>query len=520
MPVHPTQNDQPIGLGADFYTPRPLPTPLGGQNSSLHADQIEDHQLSSASNLVPRDGLVEQRKGYETLIGTALSSTPLTGIEFIPFDQSSRIVLGHRTGFVLYNTSNGGWDDITTSSSALTGTVNDPIVFTPVRTTTAGIALVATNNVDVPKMWSGATSATFTKMYDNTSLTKAGTVTQWRSHLVYGDVTNTASTRIAARMQWAALGNPTALTGTASTGTLDLLDSNATKINQFVPLRGSLLAYKEEGCHTILYRAAPLYFTQSLLHASLTTISRRAVVSVLNGDRHVVVTKENIILWDGQNIRTIGTPIQREFYGDLNWDAAATVWTAYNALEREVLIGMPSGSATVPDRVYIYSLDHGSWWPTDLDWYGALQVNNIWSPPRLLTWRADAKVYQAFSGLGDTTAGTAISSSGRTKRYDFAMGAGLEQRVSVITGIFGTGTAATSTIKIQRAASDNALAAGTLDTATDITATGGIKEHRVATQITGKHIEFKVTHTAADETMQWRGLIPYVGSRSQKRRTR
>lgn len=501
------------GLGGPIYQPVPLAPFVGGVVTEYPPDVIEDHQLASANNILIRDGVPTQRPGYETLLSSALTSTPLTGIEFIPFDQSARLVVGALTK-MYYSTGGGVWDDIT--GTARTGTISNPPFFVPMRTAT-GLPLITVNGVDPPAWWSGATSATFQYM---TTAVIGACATVWRSHFVQGDVTTSADGRVAARVQWSALGLPQVWSGTASTGTIDLVDENASRVQLFLPMRGNLLAYKDEGVHALIYKADPFYFTQTLLHGGLSCLSRRAACAVQNGDQHVVVTKENIILWDGQSIQRIGDPIRRDVYDALNWNARDTIFAYYAPLTEEVIIGIPTGSNTRPNVAWVYHLRYGSWWQTDLDFLGMLYVTKAYSPPRLLGLHpAVNKIYHVFSGLGDGTGATAITSSLQTKLYDFGQ-APYHKAVKQMAVLLGMGTGTTTTVSIEKAGVENPLATLTFASAQTLLVTSTTQEPKIDFRLTNKYLSFRLQHSAASETVAVHRFVPYVQPRPAVRKDR
>lgn len=505
-------------LGHSLYEPVPLPAPVGGVATEYPPDLIQDSQLASASNFVVRGGVVTQRPGYETLIGSAFASTPITVVEWIPFDQSSRMVVATLTGLFLYNTGSNTFEDI--SGSARIGTVAQPPIFSPMRTASSGLRLIVVSEADPPAWWTGATSDTFTTL---TTAVMGGCATVWRSHFLQGDVTTPADGHVAARVQWSALGDPTTWSGTSSVGTLDLLDGDGSRIQCFVPLRGNLLAYKEKGVHVLFYRAAPLYFSQSLLHASLTCLSRRAVTPVLNGDQHLVITKENIILWDGQNLDRVGDPILRDIYDPLDWDAVGSVFAVYNPLTEEVLCGFPlAGGNGCPAVCWIYNLRYKSWWKTDLRFLHVHPVFNLWSPPRLIGVHPEVnKAYEVFSGYGDGTGATAVVASLQTKLYDFGA-APYKKGIKQVSVFLGVGTGTTTTVEVTPFSTENPIGGVLFTTAStqEVSYTGGTKEPRVDQRKTGKYMSFRLVHRAAGETAQVHRLVPYVEQKAPERTQR
>ena len=510
-----------FSLDSSLYKPQPLPIPRGGVINDIPPDEIQDNQLLTALNFVVRSGYVQQRLGYQTLIGSTagINATPGTIIEFVPDNQSALIVLGHLTGFA-YSTG-GAWTDITTT--ARTGTINQPVMFVPIQIASASFRLISVNGADAPAWWTGATASAFVYM---TTAVIGRCATVWRSHFLQGDCTTPTDGRVASQVCWSMLGDPTtwhnSAPTTASAGFVKLQDGNATRIMTFVPLNGQLLAYKEEGVHVLVYKASPFYFTQFLLHGSLTCLSRRGVVAINNGDQHAVVTKESpLVLWDGQNLSDVGFPIATNIRANLNWAARETVWVTYWPLTNEILLAIPTDANTRPNRVWIYNMVYKSWWETDLDFLYAQPIYNIWSPPKLLgAHPAVNKVYEIFSGYGDGTGATAVSSSFSTKLFNF----GDEKHKGVIdlAVMVNPGTGGTTTVNVSRAGLENPVqsSALTFDTATPITVAAGTDRPRAAVRISAPYLSFRLTHSNANETVIVERLIPYLIPRTGERKSR
>jgi hypothetical protein len=481
--------------------------------ADVPADQIQDHELSSARNLLIVDGIVSQRGGYQTVVGSSFSSPVISLYEFVPYNQSAMIVAGTTSSF--FYTTGGSWTNITTT--ARTGTVNNPVFFIPMRTASSGgaIHLISVNGVDPPAIWTGSTASAF--VYMTTEVIGAcGTV--WASHFLQGDVTTSADGRVASRIQWSALGDPKTWSGTASTGILDLLDDNATRIMTFEPMRQTLIAYKEEGAHMIIYKAAPFYFVQRLLHSGITLLSRKGVVSIFNGNQHLVITKEGVVIWDSQNVKYVGAnKVDKLMFDELDWDARETVWTAYDPIDAKVLIGWPTAS-TGPTKMWVYDLRFDSWWEEDLSFFSALYAPNTFAPPKLIGGHSDSKVYEIFSGIGDTTAGNAVVSSLQTKLYSFGIEA--HKGIARIGVVAGPGTAGQSTITVSKAGTENPVSQLVFDSGNTLTVTGGTGYPVVDSRITNRYISFRIVHSAASETLQIHHLVPWVHVRDISRKSR
>ena len=509
---------QPATLNGPLYEPVPLPAPLGGIVLDKPADQLEDHQLASASNMLIRDGIVQQRGGYSSLVGANIGSIPLGLYEWIPFDGSARLVMETYNGFAYYDATAAtpGWA-VLAAAGPTAPSADTVVVFTPMRTASSGLRLITTNGVDPPYWWSGNTASTF--VYISTAVIGLA-ADVWRSHYVLGDVTTTADGHLGARVQWSALGDPTTWTGTASTGTLDLLDSNASKIQLFMAMRGTELVYKEEGVHALAYKGSPFYFVQTLVHAHLTCISRRAVAPVFNGDQHVVVTKENIILWDGQNIDRIGDPIRKDFFTNLNWSGASRIWVYYSSLTEEVFVALPEGSSVHPSAIWIFNLRYGSWWKTDLSGFLTMvETKKIFTSPKLLSAKINGNTHELLVGSLDSTAGTTISSSMQWKLFDFGR-PGQQKGIRRVTAVIDTGTGTTTTVTLSRAIAEQPLATLAFDTGNTLTSINANKELVADAKVTAKYMSFRLTHTAAGETVRVRGLVPWVDLGPKERKNR
>ena len=508
------QDQQFSPLDESVYVPIPAITPVGGAAPDLPRDRIGDGFLASALNFVVRRGAVIQREGYETAIGPALASTPVSFFEFIPYNQSALLVAGGLANFLYYEATSATplWTSITTT--ARTGAVSNPIFFTPMRTASSGLRLISVNGVDPPTWWSGATSSAFTVL--STAVIGA-CATVWRSHFIQGNTTDTADGAVGARIRWSALGDPTVWSGTASAGSLDLLDSNASRVMNFVPLRSILMAYKDEGVHNLFYKPDPLYFTQQLVHGTLSLMGAKAVVPIQNGAMHFLLTKEGAIIWDGQTIRAVGRDkVDRTNLTDLNWNARDVIWAQWWGITSEVLLGIATGANTTPNRVWIYNLTYNSWWETDLDFFTAHPAYKTWSVPRLVGARsAGLQVYQLFSGLSDSTSLTAIASSFETGYFDY--GEVKQKEMFKLGAMIGPGTGTTTTINLSVAAVENPLVAPVFSTAQALTMSGGSGFPKVDVRRTGRWHTYRLTHTAAAQTVEVRSLIPYLTTRSDAR---
>ena len=499
-----------------IYTPITHTLSINGAAPDLTLVVGDKEYFASTQNFLIRDGYIKRRDGYTTRVGaTDTAAVARTITEWVPYDGSARVVLATLAKFYYYSPDT--WNDITTTDR--TGVAGDAIFFTPMRTSNSGIRLVSVNGVDPPCWWSGATNSAFVVL----STAVIGTcVTVWRSHLLQGDTTDTADGKVSSRVHWSALGDPTVWTGTASAGSLDLIDANASKVMSFHVLRNTLLAYKAEAVHALTYRASPLYFTQNVLHGSLTLFAARCVAPVNGGEQHFVLTQEGSILWDGQGIKAIGrNRVDQTIFRDISWAERKRTWTYYSPNTREVFLCIPTGTDT--QVTWVYHLDTDSWWETDLSlgcMYTVVHATAaaFTTPATLCSASTASRVYQLFTGASDSTASAAISASFQTGYYNYGA---VEHKGIFKMGIIGSpGSGTSATISLSKAGTENPLILPVFGDAQTITLTGGSAFPKIDFRLTDRWISYRLTHSGASESLTVAELIPSLTQRSDARKRR
>lgn len=526
------------GLAASVYTPTLQPIPLKGAAPDLAPEMAaQQGYLTSSMNFLIRTGRVHQREGANQPVG---ATAPIGGVgqsvvsmfEWIPYNGSALMVAGGTRDFC-YNTAADSWFDIT-SPTATNFFRNNIIDYCPMRTATSGLRLLHTVAYDdPPRWWSGDTASSF--LYLTTSVMGACGIT-WRSHYLQGDTTDTADGHVASRVHWSALGDPTVWTGTASAGSIDLIDANASAVRRFLPLQQQLLTYKEEGVHTLTYKASPFYFTQQLLHPLITLLSPRAVCSVRGGDLHFVFTRDGAILWDGQTIQPIGrNRVDRSIINAMSW-SNNTLTNAFFRPDTQEVIFSYHNIQNGNDRAWIYNLEYDSWWETDANIMTALYVYKIFSsaPPRVVgsVWTvsvntAAVSTFRYFStgAFSDTTASSGIAASLQTGLYDYGTPA-LKQveRVGIVAGpAEGNSSLGTTqaTFGFRLAGTENPCQPSlTFSTSQTITATATGELLYADVRLTDRWIAYRLTHSAANETCEVHSLMPFLSERSAVRKRR
>lgn len=510
------------------YRPQFHPIPVQGVAPDLPQEQLGDRYLASALNFLVRDGRVHKREGATTRwpAGAALATNLgnlRSCVEFVSTrpPASAMMVAQFGTKFYYAAADSTAWTNISTGIATTAGLH----WWTTFISASAGQQLVAQNLApdETAYTWTGSTATSFIALA--TAVTGTSLIA-WRNHLLMGDTTDTADGHLVTRIHWSRLGDLNTWTGTASAGSLDLNDSNATRVLALVPLRTTLIAYKEEAAHALIYKSAPFYFTQQLLDATIAPVGPFAITSIQNGQWHFILTKEGAILWDGQTIRPIGRDrVDRSMLNAITWSARNTIWATWWGLRQEVLVGMPTGGGTNPTRLWVYNMTYDAWWETDLRSFFATPSTYAASTPSLLGNFINTgdnidsqNMWQLFTGTNEGTDSGAISASIQTGLYDY--GAIEHKRIFKLAALAGPGSGSQATITIRKAGQENPLSTPSFTSAQAILVTGGAALPKIDFQRSDRWMAYRMTHTAASQTCEIAGLVPYVTERSDARKRR
>ena len=484
-------------------------------------EQLGDNYLASASNFVLRNGRVERRGGFSTLVDTDVTSSGARAFFEFTAVAGTAFLLAAGPFTIRYTTNGSSW---TVISTGLAATGEYPVMFTYFLTSSGGPRIIAVHGGINPLSWTTSTATSFTTLSTAIASYALGA---WRGHLLLGDTTvATGDGRVQARINWSALGNPATWSGTASAGFLDLMSINGTRVMCFQAMRTTLLVYKEEGVHALIYKASPFYFSQVEMHPAISIYNPRCVAPIGLGDTHFVFTKDGAIIWDGQSIRPIGRDkVDRTILNSIQGDAIARMWAAWSPLDNEILFALTTTGGVNPDTLWIYNLTYDAWWETDVPALCFGISRHVLPPLTLLTGvgttpggtgAASGQVFQLFTGLSDGTATAAITASIQTGLYDYDQ---FNHKDVYKTHVaFGPGTGLTSTIQLSKAGQENPVIASTFASAQSLTSTGGPGLPFVDYRLTNRWIAYRVTHTAANELCQISAILPELTPRTVRRK--
>ena len=125
------------------------------------------------------------------------------------------------------------------------------------------------------------------------------------------------------RIRWSRFGSPEDFTVSADTtgGFIDLiLDEENAPILSIVPLREFMVVYKKNSIYNLTNRGGGIFYPE-LKCSFRGAISHKAIAPVQDGNRHLVVSSDNIYIYDGFGFKypPIGDKVKNFFYNDLDY---------------------------------------------------------------------------------------------------------------------------------------------------------------------------------------------------------
>lgn len=262
--------------------------------------------------------------------------------------------------------------------------------------TILGGVLILNNGVDVPQFWANVNVAT--KMADLTNWAGGGVNVRAKVIRAFGpflmafNVTDN-SVNYPHMCRWSHPADPGSVPSswnpadpTKDTGQKDLPDVNSGVIQDAMQLGDIMYVYKETSTWRVKFIGGRFIFDFGL-GAWLTTsgiLAPRCVCATGDGKKHVVVTQDDIIAHDGQQVTSILNLRQRNaLFGDIDTTNYGTSYIFDNPLFGEVVFCYPSVGNTYPNKSLIMNYrERDDWVVTEMDGiiFRNAAVGNIANP--------------------------------------------------------------------------------------------------------------------------------------------
>lgn len=239
--------------------------------------------------------------------------------------------------------------------------------------------LILNNNGDVPQKWTSAVGSVNLSGLDGwTSTVRAAVVRSYRNYLVALDVTK-AGVRFPHLIRWstsASLGQvPLSwdITNPTNDAGQNFLADTPDYLIDCAVLRDTNIVYKEETTWGMKFIGFPFVFQFFELFHNSGIMSRNCVIE--NDDKHYVLTKNDVIVHDGQTIQSlVEHKLRRHMFNNINEDNAVNSFVTLNKYERLLIVGIPF-SANYPDRLFIYKITDGTWNIRDINPVNSISID-------------------------------------------------------------------------------------------------------------------------------------------------
>lgn len=208
------------------------------------------------------------------------------------------------------------------------------------------------------------------------------------------------------RIRWASILDPTEFLSsrTNSAGHVDLVeDRNNSRILNMVPLREVVAVYKEDCIYNMTYKGV-LQFVPQITATDRGALGPKAMAPVLDGNKHLVVSSDNIYLYNGFSFDApaIGDPVRDWFFKELDWDRKEEVRVTTFPGRYEAWISFPTTDPDYPTRILVWNWKYNGWLPQSAD-YRSLYVSSLFfNEPTFLGTRSEtgAGLFRIGKGTG------------------------------------------------------------------------------------------------------------------------
>lgn len=339
---------------ADREQSLPVIAPDVGYVTGAARHAIPDRAWAVVANARFRKGRAEKVPGYVEVQAAALDSQVMGIYDFRMTTGFQAWIAVTRTKVYKKESTDASFVDIT-GATPLTAGFDDWADFTTFKD-----VLIITNGVDNVKKWTG--SGDIADL--GGSPPKAKRCATFQNHVVLAWIDPHEVTPFPQKIQWSDLGLMETWVG-GEAGSLSFVDE-ATGVLEIMPLRDSLIAYKEDAIYLVDYTGFPFTMQTRRLATGIGPISARIVVDAR--DTHYFVSSDNQVYkltLSGPEI--VGQAVQFGMFDEMNFQYAHRAFGFLNGPDAEVHFVIPTGGEELPNMDYILNHLDVKWGRRDLE---------------------------------------------------------------------------------------------------------------------------------------------------------
>jgi len=392
--------------------PYPVAQLTGGLDVSVDGVFLVDKNSPYLRNVRFDKGLIRKGLGWVQFgTGLPLDGTPILIDTFPTADGTIHQLMVTTKWVYKYNESS---NDYTKKNPTVQFTGDESNQFSCVTTLdSAGNEIfILTNGKDKIQKWDGSAGNFADLAGWSTGPVLARRLVIFKSRLLAG-FTVEGGTVCTRRVRWSVAGNPEDITGTGS-GFVDLAETSDWVV-ALVPLKNKLFIFKERSIWELPYKGGADVFGGPILKIDgVGTYSNLSIVSL--GDELIFYGTDNIYLFDGENLDSIGKNIYSLVYETekrlVNVGKADRVPSVYIEELKSYQLCFPTGESEIPSLLAEYSFDYQSWTLRDIQ-ITAFGYYTVSGQPRWVdmtgTWEAQTGIWMQKklpSGAPTTLIGT------------------------------------------------------------------------------------------------------------------
>jgi hypothetical protein len=278
-----------------------------------------------------------------------------------------------------------------------------------------GGLMILNNGVDDPQYWSPPSAATKLMALPNwPASTKARVVKPYKNYLVALDVTK-SSTRYPHLVKWSHSAEPGSVpdswdpTDTAKdAGEYPLGETLDPVVDQF-PQRDTNVVYKNNSTWGMAYVGGVEVFRFYRMFSQFGALAQDCV-AVLPDGSHVVYTGDDLLLHDGQTVKSLITDrAVKALVATVDSTNYARSFVYYLPLQREVWACIPTGGATLPNFALIWRPYNNTLGVRDLPNVSHIGFGFVTAAGAVDVWEGDTQPWEGDSSVwGQTNANPAF----------------------------------------------------------------------------------------------------------------
>lgn len=329
-----------------------------GINKDLPAHTLPPEEWSDGNNVRFQDGHIVKFKGHSQVFGTP-TVAPGFGIN-VPSASQNYWIYCSKTKAYVYE---GGVHTNITRQTASVDVNYTPSEYRQWNGGILGGIPILNNGDDIPQFWATASPATKLANLTNwPSTLRAKIVRPFGPFLVALNI-NDNSSLYPHMFWWSHPADPGSIPSswdytdaTKDAGRKELIDVEGGAIVDALMLRNMLIVYKEASTHWIRFVGGQEKMGNDLLFLSSGILAPRCVTLVNKGRQHFVVTADDIVIHNGQDIQSvIDKRLRKYIFADIDPTNYLNAFCVHNPAQLEAWFCYPSSGATLPNKAFVYN---------------------------------------------------------------------------------------------------------------------------------------------------------------------